>query len=62
MRFLYGYLLYKAAEGSFSQYRAAAETLEDLTRTEEEFTAPVRWPDGVVRPRFVRVLPPAAKT
>lgn len=37
MRFLYGYLLYKAAEGSFSQFRAAAETLEDLTRTEEEF-------------------------
>ncbi len=37
MRFLYGYLLFKAAEGSFSQYRAAAETLEDLTRTEEDF-------------------------
>jgi predicted membrane-bound spermidine synthase len=37
MRFLYGYLLFKAAEGSFSQYRAAAETLEDLTRTEETF-------------------------
>lgn len=39
MRFLYGYLLFKAAEGSFSQYRAAAETLEDLTRTEEDYCA-----------------------
>jgi hypothetical protein len=39
MRFLYGYLLFKAAEGSFSQFRAAAETLEDLTRTEEDYCA-----------------------
>jgi hypothetical protein len=25
------------------------------SRTEEEFTALVKWPDGVMRPRFVRV-------
>ncbi|MFO0681816.1 MAG: fused MFS/spermidine synthase [Sandaracinus sp.] len=37
LRFLYGYLLFKAAEGSFSQYRASAEVLEDLTRTEEDY-------------------------
>jgi predicted membrane-bound spermidine synthase/tetratricopeptide (TPR) repeat protein len=37
MRFLYGFLLYKAGQGSPSQYRAAAETLEDLVRTEEEY-------------------------
>ncbi len=37
LRFLYGYLLYKAADGSFSQYRASAETLEELTRTEEDY-------------------------
>lgn len=37
MRSLYGYLLYKAADGSFSQFRAAAESLEDLTRTEEDY-------------------------
>ncbi|MBN8615418.1 MAG: fused MFS/spermidine synthase [Deltaproteobacteria bacterium] len=37
MRFLYGFLLYKAASGSPSQYRAAAETLEDLVRTEEDY-------------------------
>jgi spermidine synthase/tetratricopeptide (TPR) repeat protein len=37
MRFLYGFLLYKAAQGSPSQYRAAAETLEDLVRTEEDY-------------------------
>ena len=37
MRFLYGYLLYKAAGGTFSQYRAAAETLADLVATDEAF-------------------------
>jgi len=39
MRFLYGYLLYKAAQGSQSQYRASAETLEDLVRTEEDYVS-----------------------
>ena len=37
MRFLYGYLLYKAAEGSPSRYRAAIEQLEDLVRDDEEY-------------------------
>jgi len=37
MRFLYGYLLYKAANGSPSQNRAAADTLEELVRTEEDY-------------------------
>lgn len=37
MRLLYGFLLYKAAQGSPSQYRAAADTLEDLVRTEEDY-------------------------
>ena len=37
MRFLYGYLLYKAADGSFAQYRASIEHLEDLTRTEPDY-------------------------
>ncbi|HJL19652.1 MAG TPA: hypothetical protein RMH99_28575 [Sandaracinaceae bacterium LLY-WYZ-13_1] len=37
MRFLYGYLLYKAADGSYAQYRAAIEHLEDLVRTEEDY-------------------------
>ncbi|GAB4198421.1 MAG: hypothetical protein OHK0013_07510 [Sandaracinaceae bacterium] len=39
MRFLYGFLLYKAAQGSPSQYRAAAETLEDLVRTDEDYVS-----------------------
>lgn len=39
MRMLYGYLLYKAADGSVSQYRAASETLADLARTEEEYAS-----------------------
>ena len=37
MRFLYGYLLYKAANGSPSQNRASADTLEELVRTEEDY-------------------------
>ncbi|AKF06847.1 hypothetical protein [Sandaracinus amylolyticus] len=37
MRFLYGYLLYKAADGSFAQYRAAAEQFDDLIRTDEDY-------------------------
>lgn len=28
------------------------------SRTEDEFVAPMKWPDGVVRPRFVRIPPP----
>lgn len=37
LRLLYGYLLYKAADGSFAQYRAAIEHLEDLVRTEPDY-------------------------
>lgn len=37
MRFLYGYLLYKAADGSFAQFRAAGEQLEDLVRSEDDY-------------------------
>ncbi len=37
MRLLYGYLLYKAADGSFAHYRTAIEHLEDLVRTEEDY-------------------------
>lgn len=37
LRFLYGYLLYKAADGSYAQYRAAIEHLEDLVRTEQDY-------------------------
>ncbi len=37
MRLLYGFLLYKAGRGSPSQNRAAAETLEDLVRTDEDY-------------------------
>jgi spermidine synthase len=37
MRFLYAYLLYKAAEGSPSRYRAAIDQLEDLVRSDEEY-------------------------
>ena len=39
MRFLYGYLLYKAAEGSVAQYRASSETLSDLARNDEDYAA-----------------------
>lgn len=39
MRLLYGFLLYKAAQGSLSQYRAAAETLEELVQTEHDYVA-----------------------
>jgi spermidine synthase len=38
-RALYGYLLYKAADGAFAQYRAAAEQFEDLVRTDENYVA-----------------------
>src|SRR5690606_9214498 len=37
MRLLYGYLLYKAAEGSYAQYRSAVEQLESLAREEEDY-------------------------
>ncbi|MFK7990971.1 MAG: hypothetical protein AB8I08_33430, partial [Sandaracinaceae bacterium] len=37
MRFLYGYLLYKAADGSYAQYRASVEHLEDLVRHEPDY-------------------------
>jgi len=37
LRFLYAYLLYKAADGSFSQYRAAVEHLEDMVQTEQDY-------------------------
>ncbi len=37
LRLLYGYLLYKAADGAFSQYRASIEHLEDLVRTEQDY-------------------------
>ena len=37
MRFLYAYLLYKAAEGSPSRYRAAIDQLEDLVRSDEDY-------------------------
>lgn len=37
MRLLYGYLLYKAADGSFAHYRTAIEHLEDLVRTDEDY-------------------------
>lgn len=39
MRFLYGYLLYKAADGSLAQYRASSETLSDLVLHEEDYAA-----------------------
>jgi spermidine synthase/MFS family permease len=37
MRFLYGYLLYKAADGSYAQYRAAADQLDELVRGDERY-------------------------
>lgn len=37
LRFLYGFILYKAAEGSYAQYRAAVEHLEDIVRTEQDY-------------------------
>jgi spermidine synthase/MFS family permease len=37
MRFLYGFLLYKAAEGSLAQYRAAAEQFDELVRADERY-------------------------
>jgi spermidine synthase len=37
MRFLYGYLQYKSAEGSPSRYRGAIDQLEDLVRSDEEY-------------------------
>jgi spermidine synthase/MFS family permease len=37
MQFLYGYLLYKAAEGSPQRYRAAIDELEELVRSNEEY-------------------------
>lgn len=37
MRFLYAFLLYKAADGSYAQYRAAIEHLEDLVRTDPDY-------------------------
>src|SRR5690606_25270177 len=37
MRLLYGYLLYKATEGSYAQYRSAVEQLESLAREEEDY-------------------------
>lgn len=37
MRLLYGYLLYKAAEGSYAQYRSAVEQLDSLAREEEDY-------------------------
>jgi len=39
MRFLYGYLLYKAADGSLAQYRASSETLSDLVLHDEDYAA-----------------------
>ncbi len=39
MRALYGYLLFKAADGAFAQFRAAAEQFEDLVRTDENYVA-----------------------
>ena len=37
MRFLYGYLLYKAAGDHLSRYRQAIDNLEDLLRSDEEY-------------------------
>jgi hypothetical protein len=37
LRFLYGYLQYKAAEGVPSRYRSAIDQLEDLVRSDEEY-------------------------
>lgn len=37
MRLLYGYLLYKAADGSYAQYTSAVEQLEGLTREAEDY-------------------------
>jgi hypothetical protein len=37
MRLLYGYLLYKAAEGSPARYRGAIDQLEDLVRSDEAY-------------------------
>ncbi|MGE3635065.1 MAG: hypothetical protein AB7P00_34505, partial [Sandaracinaceae bacterium] len=37
MRFLYAFLLYKAADGSYAQYRASIEHLEDLVRTDPDY-------------------------
>jgi spermidine synthase len=39
MRYLYGYLLYKGADGDRSQYRAAIEQLEELARSDDEYVA-----------------------
>jgi hypothetical protein len=43
MRLLYGYLLYKAADGSYAQYQAAVEQLEGLAREEEDYV--IRHPE-----------------
>lgn len=37
MRMLYGYLLYKAADGSYSRYQEAIEQLEELARTDHGY-------------------------
>ncbi len=37
LRFLYGYLQYKAAEGVPSRYRSAIDQLEDLVRSDEDY-------------------------
>lgn len=37
MRFLYGYLLYKGAEGETQQYRNAIEQLEELVRSDIDY-------------------------
>jgi len=37
MRFLYAYLLYRAAEGDPNRYRSAIDHLEDLVRSDEEY-------------------------
>jgi hypothetical protein len=39
MRFLYGYLLYKGAEGDASQHRAAIDVFEELVRDDEDYVA-----------------------
>ncbi|MBZ0117289.1 MAG: hypothetical protein K8H88_09855, partial [Sandaracinaceae bacterium] len=43
MRFLYGFLLYKAADGQYSQYHAAVEQLEGLLHGDEDYV--VRHPE-----------------
>ncbi|GAB5548498.1 MAG: hypothetical protein SangKO_082580 [Sandaracinaceae bacterium] len=43
MRFLYGYLLYKAADGNYQQHRTAIQHLDELTQTDPDYV--IRHPE-----------------